>query len=320
MKTALVLTYADDTHVRYVERHLQRSFITIDPEAISTGTELSFRVAGGKTHIVYDGKNLNEVGVVWYRKPASVRYIKLPVRPEHALYSSVSLERHVNLLKASFQSAFWVSDYYAIQKAANKSFQQVMASSLGFRVPDTITTSNPKAAAAFIKAHNAVVVKSTSPFPPNRKIASILPTRLITNADSDDLSGLHLAPSIFQEAIPTQADLRVTVVGEEVFPAIIYDKGVEEFTEIRDWRMAYDQEGMKFAPYEITKEVREQCVSLVKRLGLQFGAIDLILDKKGQLWFLEINPNGQWAFIEEDTGQPIGKSIATLMTKYLGGG
>lgn len=317
MKTALVLTHTVDVHVSYVERHLKESFVMIDPVAISEGTELSFEFINGKNHIIYNGKSLDEVGVVWYRKPAPVRHIKLPVKPEYAVYSSISLERHINLLKASFQDALWVSDYYAIQRAENKNFQQVVAASLGLRVPDTLTSSSAKAAAKFIKAHNAVVVKSTSSFPPSGKVASILPTRLITSASSDDLSGLHLAPSIFQEAIPTQADLRVTVVGQEIFPAIIYDKGVAEFSEIRDWRMAYDHSITKFASYKLSKEVGEQCIKLVKKLGLQFGAIDLILDKKDKLWFLEINPNGQWAFIEEDTGQPIGKAIATLMARHL---
>jgi hypothetical protein len=46
---------------------------------------------------------------------------------------------------------------------------------------------------------------------------------------------------------------------------------------------------------------------------LEFGAIDLVLDKKGEIWFLENNANGQWAFVEEATGQPIGKAMADLL-------
>jgi hypothetical protein len=38
-----------------------------------------------------------------------------------------------------------------------------------------------------------------------------------------------------------------------------------------------------------------------------------VLDKKGEIWFLEINPNGQWAFVEEVTGQPMGKALADLL-------
>ena len=44
-----------------------------------------------------------------------------------------------------------------------------------------------------------------------------------------------------------------------------------------------------------------------ERLG--FGAIDLIQDRDGAHWFLEINPNGQWAWIETRTGQPIATAI-----------
>jgi glutathione synthase/RimK-type ligase-like ATP-grasp enzyme len=317
MKTALLLSHAGDVHAEYVEPYLKTKFVVVDPVAMTRGVELSFRFSNGKNHIVYDGKSLDNVGVVWYRKPTPVRYIKLPVSFEHARYSSVSLERHFNLLKASFQDALWVSDTYAIKKADNKNFQCVVASSLGFDVPDTLTTSSAKAAADFVRSHDTVIVKSSSPFPPNRNVPSILPSRLIVAANPDELAGLHLAPSIFQVAIPAKADVRVTVVGEEVFPAIIHDKGVEGYEEVRDWRMAYDGKTAKFELYKLSKDITERCITLVKRLGLQYGAIDFVMDDKDKLWFLEINPNGQWAFIEDDTGYPIGKAIAKLMNKHL---
>ena len=51
-----------------------------------------------------------------------------------------------------------------------------------------------------------------------------------------------------------------------------------------------------------------------EEIGLLFSAFDLVVDKEGRFWFLEDNPNGQWAFIEQWTHQPIGRSIAALLT------
>ena len=50
-------------------------------------------------------------------------------------------------------------------------------------------------------------------------------------------------------------------------------------------------------------------VALVDELNLRFGAIDLIRDVNGEYWFLECNPNGQWAWIENRTGLPISAAI-----------
>jgi len=52
-------------------------------------------------------------------------------------------------------------------------------------------------------------------------------------------------------------------------------------------------------------------VELVARLGLRFGAIDIIVTPDDRYVFLEINPNGQWLWIEEETGLPIRDAICT---------
>ena len=55
-------------------------------------------------------------------------------------------------------------------------------------------------------------------------------------------------------------------------------------------------------------------MALVRRLGLRYGAIDLILTPEGDYVFLEINPNGQWQWIEEPTGLPITSALCDELT------
>ena len=81
---------------------------------------------------------------------------------------------------------------------------------------------------------------------------------------------------------------------------------------VRDWRIGTNEE-LVIKAYTLPKTIARKCIFLTKKLGLNFGAIDLVQDKQGKAWFLEINPNGQWAFIEEKTGQPIGRAIAALL-------
>ena len=125
-----------------------------------------------------------------------------------------------------------------------------------------------------------------------------------------NLSGLPLAPAIFQEEVSNECDVRVTVIGEKIFACEIYRTGTLA-SEI-DWRKGQLTGNLIYKACE--PPFPEMCVELVKRMGLKFGAIDLIRDHDGQYWFMEINPNGQWGFVEENTGLPLSKAMAELLT------
>lgn len=311
MSDIIVITHEGDAHLEFVQRHLSSQLICIDPIAVVQGATLTFEPK--RSVVTYKEKCITNVAAVWFRKPLSVRNTKIPVDTIYEEYSRESLVRHINNLKTIFPEALWVSDYYAILRAENKVWQLDLANRLGLRVPDTIITSSTESARKFIRDNQEVIVKFQSVSAPHGEGFSALASMKITTADFKDIQGLSLAPAIFQQLIKPKADVRVTVVGEKVFAALIEDPGVEEVGEIRDWRLAHLLGRSSFAKYAISNEASRLCVRLVKAMGLQFGALDFVLDHNNQLWFLEINSNGQWAFIEEDTGLSIGKAIAELL-------
>jgi len=51
----------------------------------------------------------------------------------------------------------------------------------------------------------------------------------------------------------------------------------------------------------------------MKRIGLRFGCLDMIVTPEGEYVFLEINPNGQWYFVQLRTEMEIAKVIADLL-------
>jgi glutathione synthase/RimK-type ligase-like ATP-grasp enzyme len=311
MKEVVVLSHENDAHIEYVQRHLDRRLICIDASKILQKVELSYDSKG--VDVIFDGKKLSSVGAVWYRKPTPLRDLLFPVAEAYREYVEDSYTYFTNALKASFQDAFWLCDYYAILKASNKPWQMQVASRLGFTVPDTLITSSVSAAERFIDSHEKVIVKTLAPAGPMVNGTTLMVTTRLTSADKKDLKGLHLAPSIFQVEIDTEFEIRVTVVGEEIFAAAIKDKGIDDMEFIRDWRATHLIGRARFVPYKLSSQLADKCLRLVKAMKLEFGAIDLIMDKKGVIWFLEINPNGQWAFVEEETKQPIGRAIANLL-------
>jgi hypothetical protein len=315
-KTASILciTSEDDAHLPFVRPHLSSELTVISPKSISGGVGLSILFEDRQNKIIYNGRTISRVKSVWYRKP-QIYQDDLPVPKEFKRYSLTALRNHANSLYSLFPDAFWLSDYYSIQHAGSKPRQLEVARSLGFHIPATLATSDPGAAAAFLKKHGEVVVKKQATWLPVHEVGYLdFPTTIIKKGQKVNLAGLHLAPAIFQQSIAVDFELRVTVVGEKVFAASIRDEGDTTQPEaVRDWRFGYSEGATKFEPHEISSSLEEKCVKLVKAFGLFYGAIDLIVDKKGKTWFLEINPNGQWAFIEEDTGLPIGKAIAQLL-------
>jgi glutathione synthase/RimK-type ligase-like ATP-grasp enzyme len=60
-------------------------------------------------------------------------------------------------------------------------------------------------------------------------------------------------------------------------------------------------------------EIQDKCVRLVEQLELSYGAIDMVLTPEGRYVFLEINPNGQYLWIEEQTGMPISAALCDLL-------
>jgi glutathione synthase/RimK-type ligase-like ATP-grasp enzyme len=133
--------------------------------------------------------------------------------------------------------------------------------------------------------------------------------------DENHLNSLYRMkgyPTYFQECLHKESDIRVTVVGEKVFAAKIYSQALDE-TKI-DWRKG-DSIKLNYSVYQLPDRIRELCLSLLNQLHLNFGAIDFVETQDGRLVFLEINPNGQWGWIEKRLDLPISDEIIRLLNE-----
>jgi glutathione synthase/RimK-type ligase-like ATP-grasp enzyme len=134
----------------------------------------------------------------------------------------------------------------------------------------------------------------------------------VQRRNTADYQAIRYAPVVFQEEVPKKLELRVTVVAAKVFPAAIQSQKSRLLRH--DWRH-YDDfgESKYYSVHTLPDKIEGLCVRLVEALGLCFGAIDLILTPEDEYVFLEVNPNGQWLWIENFTGLPIGDAISDLL-------
>ncbi|HEX8894260.1 MAG TPA: hypothetical protein VF783_13095 [Terriglobales bacterium] len=76
----------------------------------------------------------------------------------------------------------------------------------------------------------------------------------------------------------------------------------------------------RFEKHVLPSGVENRLLLLMRRMGLEYGAIDLRLTPEGKYVFLEINPAGQFLWIEEATGQKISDAIAAHLITGRGFG
>lgn len=199
----------------------------------------------------------------------------------------------------------WLNSPTDIWLAEDKPKQLLLAHEIGFTVPVATITNDIDSARQVAQLAPAIGKPLRQALLSGEQERVIFTTRLGKLKDTD-ASAIALAPFIVQSEIRKRYDVRVTVVGGRVFATAIWSQECSE-TEV-DWRQG-SRPDLMHERIELPEVIQEQCRELLCRLNLRYGAIDFICDAAGTLWFLEINPNGQWAWIENLTGYRIAEAI-----------
>jgi glutathione synthase/RimK-type ligase-like ATP-grasp enzyme len=126
-----------------------------------------------------------------------------------------------------------------------------------------------------------------------------------------DLSGLRLCPATFQEMLPKSLEIRATVVGQRVMSAAVDSQVSTRATH--DWRRDGVRMLQDWKPYQLPVEVEEKILRLMDYFSLNYGAVDIILTPDGKHIFLELNPCGEFFWLERSPGLPISDAIADVL-------
>lgn len=202
-----------------------------------------------------------------------------------------------------FDKAQWINYPPSVYQSENKLYQLKIAKECGMAVPETyignVLPNN-------IIPEKIYIVKSldTALFYNNGKemftYSTMISGQELLEAD------LKLAPIILQEYLESKTDLRVTVVGDQIFPVAIMKHG-KSITG--DWRKT-SKDDLEYIPVELPWGVTSQIIALMKKLNLTFGGIDLAL-VGGTYYFIEVNPTGEWGWLASVVNLPIDKLFFT---------
>ena len=305
----LLVTNQRDITTDFVVLELRRrgvDFFRLNTELLpSMSCSFSDRVLDDWT-LTLDGKTVcgSQVSGAYFRRPGKPRACEKIIDDAARRYAE---SEWASLLKSLYTrlEGRWLNSPTHIVLAEDKPRQLLLAHRLGFDVPAARITNDLHTAQQITEHYNAIAKPLREALLTGERESVMFTTRLdgLTAADAPALA---LAPIIVQQEIAKQYDVRVTVVGQQVFAIAIWSQVHCETTV--DWRRGSHAD-LKHELIQLPERLQQQCIELTCALGLRFGAIDLIRGQDDRFWFLEINPNGQWAWLENMTGAPITSAI-----------
>jgi hypothetical protein len=300
----LVVAEDGDVHARAVCAILRREH-GIDPIMVDTtsfpGKAGSFHLSESCPSNVFDGAEMFGVRSVWWRR-AFPCDVPQSVNLSHNEYRQAECDGFIQGLLWSLP-ATWVNDPGAERVASRKIVQLAAAKSAGLPVPETLITNDPERASEFIAARPVPTIYKRT----GTSRSEFSETRLIGSEDLQRLGSIVSSPTTFQDYIEAEADIRVVWVAGKVWAVRIDSQSGAGWLDSRlDNRV-------EFTLVELPQKTTTALQVCMLRLGLVFGVIDLRVGTDGEIYFLEVNPQGQFAYLEFKTGAPIFRSVADLL-------
>lgn len=321
----LILTNKDDESVEPVIKEIEKikaKFFRFNTESFPLTTAIELALLNGKLIGSLNNENGNIlvnwkiVKSVWYRRPASVWIEDEKLTESCARFIKNESSAALWSLYTSLE-VFWMNHPLVSQRLLehNKLYQLKEVSDMGLAVPDTLITNNPDKLLQFCRNHKGTaavkLLKGGWFVKEGSNVPLFVFTQKITEEEIRKRSDeIRLAPVLVQEYIEKKLELRITIVDKTIFTCAIHSQDSEQ-TKI-DWRQ-YDFKNVKHEIWQLPAEIETKLLLLMKKWGLTYGAIDMILTPNGEYVFLEINPNGQWFWIEQLTGMQISKAIAETL-------
>lgn len=303
----LIVTVADDLHAEAIRHRLRTRFgadcSIVECDRVSHNATINWcrenrggRCVLGSKHGPVD---MSECTAIWWRRARSTQ-ADPSVAANDAYVDLVNNDCRAALF-GSLLSMFggaWISHPMATDRAGNKLVQLRTASELGFRIPATLVTQAPERVGEFLARHPQSIVKPVFGTPKELCYTQYLSREHLKNTD-----GIRVSPAMYQEFIPGTRHVRLNCFGDRSFAAMIE-------TDKLDWRANLNT---KITDWEVPSALHNSIRAVLDALELKMGVVDLKLTPEGEPVWLEVNPQGQFLFLEGLTGRDYTEVFAEFL-------
>ncbi|MFE6765392.1 ATP-grasp ribosomal peptide maturase [Streptomyces sp. NPDC057689] len=311
-KSVLVLTNPHDVTADLVLRLLSKRHVPVvrlDPGAdLHTGAALTAAYGSGRRGTLRTATreiDTARIRSVWVRRPSPYEG-PAGLSDQDRRFAAAQALWGVGGILASLPNAHYVNHPWRNRTAESKPAQLVAAERCGFLVPGTVITNDPHEARTFAaRQPGGIVYKPlwNTPYRVDGRPHSVWVRRVAADDITDAVS---VCPHMFQVEVAKAFDVRVTAVGSRLFGIRITSPDV-------DWRRR--QNLMTCTQVEVPAAVTHAIASYLVEFGLIYGAFDFAVTSAGAWYFLECNPNGQWAWQPQETTAAIAHAIADQLER-----
>ncbi|WP_097034484.1 hypothetical protein [Clostridium tertium] len=300
MKNILIITSSIDYTVDYIINNYgyKNMFYRVNVDMFNRykfniSYENGFYIESSQWSIGED-----ELDAIYYRKPLLPNLCKY----EQSYHKMISKDiiSYINGIVDGFDGIV-LSKPSILRKTENKIYQIKIAKKVGFKFPISSIGTSLDDINKIIEIGAIIKPLTTGKIISNNE-CEIIQTAKVQSCIKEDIS---ITPLYIQQYIEKSYELRVTIINNKIFPVKI-----ESFNLI-DWRI--DQNKNKYTVVNIPEDIKIKCLEMMKIMNLKFGAFDFIVNNDNEYIFLEVNPNGQWLWLE----QKLGVNISSEIINYL---
>lgn len=314
-RPVLVVTEADDLTADMVITELNRREVPVvrfNPSDLGDALTMSARFGGtdemgpaGDVETPSRVVLLDHVRSAYWRRPTWPDFDHLD--DPDARYAAAQVRHGLGGTLYALSDCLYVNHPLRNHAADFKPSQLALAQRLGLRVAPTLVSNRIDDIRDFVKVHEQVIYKVLRWIPYRRDDVGWSTWTQPVVADEIDES-VRITPHLFQARIDKVADVRVTIVGRKVF-AVRIDSG------LLDWRADYD--ALVYRVIDLPAALEDALLSYLEHCGLVFGCFDLAIDDAGEYTWIELNPNGQWGWLETKADVPITAAFADLLEQGI---
>ena len=324
--TVLIITRSDDNEsVEMVAGAVRarggRAF-RFDTDRFPSETRLVARYGRGAERLSLttdeEELDLREVTAIWHRRLNVAGGLPREMTDRQLLSASIGEARSTVMGLLAALGVFRLDPEQNIRRAEHKQLQLARAHEFGLDTPRTLITNDPRAVRDFAPScPGGMITKMLSSFAvyDAEGREHVVFTNPVSPEDLADLDGLRLCPMTFQERVEKRLELRATIVGRRVFTAAIDSQASARAAH--DWRRDGVRLVNEWETYKLPRGVERRLLRLMDSFGLNYGAADFIYTPDGRHVFLELNPAGEFFWLERCPGLPISAAIADVLLERV---
>lgn len=239
---------------------------------------------------------------VWFRRPVPLT-LGIEMEDAERAHTLAEWSEALEGFLGHIPLEAWMNHPSLNVRASHKMEQLSRAASFGLVVPPTIVSQDADQVRKFwSECGGRMIVKPLASGYVERASSAddtVIYANRVQESALDDLDLVSRCPTLFQREVAKRMDVRLCVVDDRVAAAgMVAEEGGEQRLDIRRRNMR----DVKYVQVVPPPDVVAALLALVRGYGLRFAAVDMAVADDGRWIFFEINPNGQWAWLDISGG------------------